>query len=217
MSDYAFAVELARSHRRADYDIWAIQQLLPHCESARQSTKEDDLAGIDYLAKLRNGRDVPVDAKYRKRGASKYWKYSEPELALERYSVVPDSTKGHGEGKIGWTLDPAKLTEYVLFTFHPDDTPRAFLMPFQSLRAAFLANGEQWLDRYGKKGSYFYESSNNGQWESAALFVPASVVIDAMGREMWIGGEAIPCAGCGTDTASIPDDTGRYWCVRCHD
>ncbi len=140
-----------------------IKSLIPDCERVFEATKEEDRTGIDYWAELSGGRLLAVDHKAREEGASKYWRYNEPELALEVYSVC--ETK-----KIGWTLDVKKSTEYVFFSFDKSDSDWCFLMPFQLLRMAFKAKGRQWLDDYGIK------KQQSGGWTSSAIFVPASVV-----------------------------------------
>lgn len=99
---------------------------------------------------------------------------------LERWSVEPCASSP--AGKIGWTLDPAKITDLVLFTFDPTDTTVVYLLPFQHLRKAFIDFGKSWLDEYGPMAF----QSTNGRWRSACLFVPAGEVLDAV-RAVCIG------------------------------
>lgn len=211
--DYNFDKELATSRTRSEIDKWAIEQLLPDCIDVRSGTTEDDRAGIDYFGLLKDGREVPIDAKSRRPGSSKYWK-GEPELPMERWSVCPSERHG---GTVGWTLDRNKATEYILFTFDPADSRLAYLVPFQLLRAAFLRWGKPWLELYGRDGDWFYESSNGGEWTSAALFVPASVVIEAVRDQMTIRTQTGPvCARCGVNEGILPIDDGRLVCPGCN-
>jgi len=140
--------------------------------------------GIDYIAKLRKGREVTIDAKCRKPGASKYWE-EEPDLALEKWSVKPEPGR---EGKTGWTLDESKQCELILFTFDPSDCMEAFLMSFQLLRIAFRQNILKWYRRF--KWDRQRSIDNGFQWQSECVFVPVSVVEQAITEvshgKLWI-------------------------------
>ena len=222
VSEHQFAGGLVDSESRAAQDIAAIMALLPSVERVEEvlDTGSKD-GGVDYLAHLKGGRAVPIDAKYRKAGAKKFWRYGEPELPMERWSVVPDDqNKGH----LGWTLDTTKRTEMVLFTFAPEDSTNAYLIPFQPLRAAFLRMGAAWKSQYGRRGSqtndgdWFYEHSSGGHtgkpWQSAAVFVPVTPLLDAVSRESTMNVETVPCASCGAP-ATVEVTPVRWLCSNC--
>lgn len=137
----------------------------------------DKNGGYDYDATLQDGAHVYIDAKAREKGASRYWKNGEPELALELWSVVPENGR---PGKIGWTLSTKSDVDLILYTFDKADSDMYYLLPFQPLRMAFQKNGPEWVKAYGKKK----QTSNGGQWKSAACFVPASVVLNAVMEQM---------------------------------
>lgn len=170
---YAFAEMLAVSKgQRKSTDAATILALLDGCMAVRSADLALDIRGVDYIARLRGGAEVYIDAKTRQRGCSKYWGH-EPELAIELWSVKPTTTK---TGKPGWTLDEAKLTDLVLYTWHPDDCEQAFLLPFQSLRMAARRNIRRWMAEYKT------DVQSSGSWESEAVFVPASEVIGAINQ-----------------------------------
>ena len=210
--DYSFDTKLADSRDRAAIDKAAIAELLPDCIEVKEGTEVQDKAGIDYIATIDGGQDIGIDAKSRRPGSSKYWS-GEPELPMERWSVCPTDTQA---GRVGWTLDKTKQTDYILFTFDPDDSRKAYLLPFHQLRRAFLRWGQAWLETYGKQGDWFYESSNGGEWRSAAVFVPATVVIEAVRDQMTMQTErrAI-CARCGENEGILPTKDGRLICPGC--
>lgn len=177
--DYSFADQLNYSSGQFEADVVAIHQVLPNVESVDRATAEEDRAGVDYWVTFKSkkglGRQISIDVKHRRPGSSQYWRSKQdPELALERYSRCPSSQCP--TGVVGWTLDPDKATDYVMFRFDPTDCGRVFLFPFQQLRQAFLRLGATWKRDFGKSGDWFYESSNGGAWKSAAVFVPASHV-----------------------------------------
>ncbi len=160
---------------REKSDVHFIEKVLDGCVDVRKTDELEDKAGVDYVATLRRGAEVTIDAKRRKRGESKWWKHGEPELALEDWSVMPSLW---GE-KIGWTLDESKECDLILYLFHPDDSKEGFLFGFQMLRLAFRKNYRAWKDDFDHKEQ---KSSGAGDaaWKSSAVFVPVSVVLKAI-------------------------------------
>lgn len=137
----------------------------------------DDMAGIDYRVVLRRGATINVDAKLRL-GCLRHWRDpSDPELTLEVWSKIPSSVAP--DGRPGWTLDESKLTDYVLWTWDPDECGQRILMPFQLLRATFRSRCREWVSRYrGNRSSNL--GASGARWESECVYVPASVVWRAM-------------------------------------
>lgn len=164
-------------------DVETIRSMIDGCVSVEpQKDIKSQKAGVDYVALLDGGASINIDAKARDIGTSKFWKPSkhgdgtkEPELALETWSAMPVDGR---IGQIGWTLSRSKQTDLVLFTFHPSDTLSAFLLSFQILRIAFERNLESWRKRFksGKQRS----TRDDYWWHSQCIFVPVSVVRDAM-------------------------------------
>jgi len=152
-----------------------IKSLIPGCIMVDQSEINDDLSGIDFWATLRGGAKLRIDIKARSGGCSNYWISNIPELALEKWSCIPQDGS---PGKTGWTLDESKLTDYTLHVFDQIDTLEVFLLPFQLLRIAFRHNIKSWSNKYRSA------KQNNGSWISECIFVPAPVVIQAISSEM---------------------------------
>ena len=162
-------------------DHETIKAMLPGCISVQDSSHLLNLAGVDYVARLRGGAEVLIDAKTRTKGCSRYWYNNEPELALELWSVKPGGKfkTPTSQQKTGWTLSEEKKVQLILFKFHPDDTEQVYLVCFQLLRVAFRANVRQWM--HGAYRIDTQESHRNGTgWESECVFVPANVVYDAI-------------------------------------
>lgn len=117
---------------------------------------------------------VNIDVKRRTQGVGKWWtNRADPELTLEKWSVCPGGTE---EERAGWTLDEAKATDYVLYVFDKADTLNAFLLPFQLLRMAFRTHGRAWYGDH-KVGRC---CTDGGRYETESVFVPASIVLDAV-------------------------------------
>lgn len=163
--------KLDYSQAQIDSDIRKIKSYFPQCSEVIKTNLEIDRQGVDYIATLQSGVQIFIDVKTRLKGASRYWKHGEAELALEVFSVV--ETK-----KVGWTWNINSKTHYILYTFDISDCKNFYFVPFQLLRKAFWGNGRNWQAEYGVK---IQESDS---WHSSAVFVPASVVLQAIVNTM---------------------------------
>lgn len=162
------------SQSKIDSDMQIIKDFFPACVSVEKTSVDTDKQGVDYIATLSGGAKIFIDAKTREKGASRYWKYGEPEIALELRSVVETN-------KIGWALSGASKAHYILYTFDPTDSEKFYMFPFQLLRKAFYENGRQWIHEYGKK------TQTSDGWHSSAVFVPANTVLQAVSKA-FVGG-----------------------------
>jgi hypothetical protein len=156
--------------RRQDNDLATIKTMIAGCDDVQIAPVDLDRQGVDYIATLRGKAQVLIDAKARDAGCSQHW-HGEPELALEDWSVLPENGNA---GKVGWTLDERKMSDLILFTFAPQDTPICYLISFQLLRIAFRQNCISW------RGQYKKDIQDSGTWRSRCVFVPISVVFAAI-------------------------------------
>lgn len=153
---------------REAVDAEILKELIPDCVKVDKTDVEMDKSGIDYIATLKDGSTVTIDAKTRRPGAKKWWNYGEPELPLEKYSVVEIK-------EIGWLFKDSKVhPDYILFTFDKSDTDKCYFIPYTLLRKACYRNGREW------KAKYPLKVQPNIGYSSNALMVPASVVINAV-------------------------------------
>jgi len=173
VNDFYRKLEYSRGEREKN-DIDILRRIIPQCVSVEKTGIEEDKAGVDYVAILKCGAKIRIDAKTREKGCSKWWKHGEPEIALEKASVI----KGGKMVKIGWTLDTKKEVDEILYTFDIEDSDRIYRLPFQILRTVFWNHGKEWQEKYGLK----YQDS--GGWKSSAIFIPISEVINAINGEM---------------------------------
>lgn len=184
MAAYSFAEMLEYSRGvREQTDALTIQSMIDGCTQVVKTGLVDDKAGVDYVATLRNGATILIDAKTRTAGCSKYWRQG-PELALEKWSVMPDGKYSTPlvRSKTGWTLCESKSVDYILFTFDPSDSAEVFLYPYQLLRMTFRRMLPQWWQTYKKD---IQESHKDMQsWESQCVFVPESTVWQALRNSM---------------------------------
>jgi hypothetical protein len=159
--------------QRVDCDM--IQRAIPNCVSVEKTDTEQDKRGIDYVATLDGGATINIDAKARRKGAVK--EGHEPRLALELWSVCPDSGN---KGKPGWTCSRSTDVDMILYTFDRSEWDKFYLVPYQHLRMAFQRNYKTWAQKYPPR------KQDNRTWKSEAMFVPASVVLSAITAQMTV-------------------------------
>lgn len=202
MTAFEFAERLAFSRGvRERTDVETLRRMIAGCERVEPTSSADDRKGVDYWAHVRGGRPLGIDAKAREAGAGRYWVNGEPDLALERWSIVPDHARPRGVP--GWTIDPAKLTDMVLFTFDPQDTDLCYLLGLPQLRLTFLRFRHRWRDRGYRYAAQTTNRNGRSAYRSACLFVPAGVVLDGM-REVAIGTSHGTSHGASTDEPPPP-------------
>lgn len=173
---HSFVAKLQYSRgQRETNDIETLRALIPGCVSVVKTDAKTDRLGVDYIATLRKGTEILIDAKTRDAGASRYWSTG-PELALEIWSVMPGGKyrTPDGQSKVGWTLAEDKQTDMIFYTFHPSDSTETFLIPFQHLRMAFRQSWPMWSKVYRRK------TQDSFKWQSESIFVPANVVLRAI-------------------------------------
>ena len=121
---------------------------------------KNDRKGIDLIVEL-EGRITTVDAKIRKVD------FGYSDCALETWSVL--------DSKIGWTICPDKLNEWVLFFWM--DSGASFLVDAAKLRTVFKANYLKWTKAY-KTAQQF--TPGFGGYKSECCFVPIRVIKQAI-------------------------------------
>lgn len=152
------------------FDCEILKSHIPKCVSVIKTDTETDKTGIDYIATLKGGAEIYIDAKTRVGGCSKYWD-GQPELCIETWSVKEKAIPG-------WTYKESTKVDYILYTFAPEDYSGYFFIPFQLLRAAAIRHYHEWVSRYKEK------PQRNMGYTSMAVFVPADVVLNAVREQM---------------------------------
>ena len=168
-----FNEQLETSYRYRDEDIRIIGEFFPLHTSIIVATVAMDKAGADYIVTMKGGKELNVDVKRRiGEDCKKYARHGEMELALETYSIVEDETH---QKKYGWTVDPAKVTDYILYAFDRNVCDVCYIFPYQSLKQAFIRYFKEW-----KSTGYSIKQQDNGGYKSEAMFVPVSVLRNAI-------------------------------------
>lgn len=175
--DFDELLRFSQGRRQEEHED-TIRLMVAGAKDVRQSTREEERRGIDYVATLRSGAEVLIDVKSRRAGCSTYWPDGIPDFSLEVWSVV--------ENKVtGWTLSEAKETDLILFVFDESDCETCYLIPFQHLRMAFRRYIGEWVLKY-KRAKQSTVDAQGRRWTSSCVFVPAPVVLDAI-QEVCVG------------------------------
>jgi hypothetical protein len=141
---------------------------IPGATKAYKAGGENDRDGTDWWVEI-PGRHLSIDCKVRTDDCLP--KYGADDLALETFSVVET-------GKFGWTRDPNKRTDYVLWLWM--DTRRWCLISFPQLCAVFTENWQGWKTQH--KVATQKTPNSRGGYHSECVFVPRHAVWAAMYR-----------------------------------
>lgn len=137
MNVYDFDRQLGLSHGNGRDHESSLMLSIPHAAAVSKSSEEDDRQGTDYWVTTTSGHRLSVDLKWNSRDPIE--SFGADTLLIEWWSAVEFGAKG-------WTVDPTKRTDYVLYWFQP--TSRYALVPFPLLYAASVANCEAWQFTY---------------------------------------------------------------------
>lgn len=166
MREYGFADQLVLSQGiAASADIRDILvDAIPGALDAMPAAKANDRMGVDWWVEMANARHLAVDVKVR----AEDWAAMHPDqddLALETWSVIEAK-------KIGWTRDPNKRCDYVLWLWQ--DTKRFCLLPFPMLCRVMQRHWQAWSKEHKVARQ---RTKQTGQtYHSECVFVPRVVV-----------------------------------------
>jgi hypothetical protein len=176
MTIHGFPEKLAQSKRYANAPWWgevyraAFPDFLSMSEVIPDG-RQAQLAGIDRVVILANGRCLLIDEKVREEVYD--------DFALEFWS-------DKRARKRGWVASD-RMCDFFAYAFAPLQT--CYLLPSQALRRAWGANCRAWVSIYGTRLAF---SSDCGRrWQTEFCPVPISVVLGAISEALtvtWSGG-----------------------------
>lgn len=176
VAKYAYSDTAAIAERTRDI---ATRDLL--AVSVTRAEREDDLRGVDFWARLVDGRRVSIDVKLRG--------YDHGDVFLEVVSRTE-------EGKVGWALNERYITDFVLFLWKT----RYLLVSYPQLRAALKNRLAGYVKRYGTS-----QATSKGRdgvtWHTDNVGIPtARFLADMYGSVTWPFGTPLTapkeCAHC---------------------
>ena len=167
-----FKDSLAKSAAQADASWWidVYRKAFPTLQST-VCVRADGWAqrgGIDRVLTLSSGKTLTVDEKVRE----ETW----PDILLEYWSSFEHKTPG-------WVAKDLAC-DFIAYAFIPTQT--CYLLPFQSLRAAWRDNHKQWVKSYKRI------EAKNKNYTTISVPVPIPILLNALNESMtikWGGNE----------------------------
>lgn len=141
---------------------------IPNSIDVTKSDDFDDKNGTDWWVTRKYNQPLSIDLKAREKDFKDGNKNDD--LALETWSIVESN-------KIGWTRDPSKNTDYILWFWK--DTKRWCMLPFPMLCRVFSLNWQDWRSKY-KTRKQATEVYGQIAYHSECVFVPRQVVWDSI-------------------------------------
>lgn len=161
---HSFTEQLEFSHQQEEMGFWekVYRKGIPGFASM-VSVRKDGWAqrgGIDRVVMTHHGRQYLIDEKVRRKVYS--------DIFLERWSDIDRKMPG-------WIQKDLAI-DYLAYAFLPNQT--CYLLPFLSLRRAWLTHGRQWIDEYPEKIAY--NEQDNRKWRTSNIPVPIPVLLNAI-------------------------------------
>ena len=171
---FDFQEEKAKSEGTAlnkDYrDL--LLEIIPGSINIRKAPLKEDKEGTDWWVDYSHREPISIDIKARDLDPLNFDRDPKDDLILETWSNI--------EKKIpGWTLNPNKRTDYILWFWKP--TGRYLLLSFPKLLYVFIKNWKKWkeiypIDTTKSRGSYGIT------WKSEYIKVPRKIVLGEIDR-----------------------------------
>ncbi len=168
--DYSFSDQLvwSSSLESAAGVADILLEKIPKAIRLEMAKPYDDKNGTDYWVYRSRLPRLSIDLK--RRALDPYVEYGVDDLALERWSVIE-------QGKVGWTIDDRKHTDYIFWYFEP--TGRNVLVPFPMLCHVAQQRMDDWMNTY----QVATQSTDGGSYHSRCVFVPRRVVWSTIYQE----------------------------------
>lgn len=164
-----FERSLAISKANEDAPWWAsiYEKAFPKHLSA-VSVKSDGWAqrgGIDRVITLASGKAITVDEKVR----TEDW----PDIALETWSDLERKSPG-------W-MQKDLACDFIAYAFVPSQ--RCYLLPFVTLRRAWLTSGGDWIRMAkAKEGGFRFIDAKNRGYTTRSIAVPIPELLSAVAQ-----------------------------------
>lgn len=161
---HSFGERLAWSGDLSDEPAWIdfYRTLWPNLIAATRIDADSwhQRRGVDRVVILKNGRQFQIDEKKREKDYG--------DFLCEVVSVCDGVRNGEvlNPRGVGWTLDPHKVCDFVAYAVLP--SRRCWLLSFEILRLAAVANLERWQARPGA----WPKLAENRGYKTANVAVP---------------------------------------------
>lgn len=174
MNEHDFRASLDWSHSQSDQPWWetVYRRMFPdfdHMIDLRNDMRAQRL-GIDRTVVTKSGKHVSIDEKVRRND----W----GDILLEYWSSKPTDTQ---RGVFGWVAKDLH-TDFIAYAFSKSQT--CYLLPFQTLRAAWKRHGREWVATFGSVEANNRDPSSRRAWTTVSVPVPIDTLLDSLADAM---------------------------------
>lgn len=148
-----------------------LQERFLDVKNIHQSNEKEDRQGIDFWVEQSNGKMITVDCKIRTKD---YAYLGDDSLAIETWSNVE-------KFKRGWSRDPTKKSDYILWYWL--DSHRHVLFPFPLLCKVVVENWIRWGAIYKLSHQKTAFKDSNEIYHSECIFVPRLEILRKIANE----------------------------------
>lgn len=152
---------------------------IPGATGIRRAVEHDDRQGTDYW--IDRAHDLPpisVDVKHRE--FCPIERFGSDDACIETCSVYDGRPRSPwldmNRRKIGWTLDPSKRTDLIVYTWTKGDARRFWILYFPHLCRASRSNWRAWAAQYGERPAL------NPDYCTLSVYPPRHVIAEAIRR-----------------------------------
>ena len=166
MTVHDFHRDLEYSQSQSDADWWekVYRSAFPNF-AGMICVRKDGWAqrgGIDRVVNLKSGKTITVDEKVRR----KVW----PDVLLERWSDEARQSPGWVQKNLA--------CDFIAYAWEP--SRQCLLLPFLTLRRAWIQNGPDWISKYPEK------RADNGGYTTLSVAIPTEILMQAISDAMLV-------------------------------
>lgn len=151
---------------------------VPGSNNIIRASKAEDLNGTDYWILRGNGL-TPISVDLKNRSFCPIEKFGKDDACIETTSVYKGPYDNNWQDsfriKPGWTIDPNKRTDLVVYTYpHASGGRRFWILYYPHLCKTAMENWRGWAADYGER------ATRNKGYLTLNVYVPRTVIAGEM-------------------------------------
>lgn len=159
----------------------AVAGMVSNATRIRRAEEKDDRNGTDFwIDRTHDLPPISLDVKHR--SFCPIDRFNSDDACIETTSVYQGDNvlpySDEGRKKIGWTLNYAKRTDYIVYTWPKGDKQRFWIVPFVPLCTAARVNWKQWAKEYGER------MARNKDYLTLSVYPPRTVIAKSIRQLM---------------------------------
>ena len=132
----------------------ALKNMVQGAGEIRRSTPDEDRHGTDYWID-RPGGSPPISIDVKRREFCPIDRFKSDDACIETTSVYEGPKDppwlDRYRTRIGWTLDQAKRTDFIAYTWPAKEGTRFWIVPFVPLCRCANVNWRAWAEKLGER------------------------------------------------------------------